>query len=133
VGIRFIVNAISLISIYISRAISLIVCNSSSVRAVNRNVIEVGTKSVSMSIWVGEKSTLKHLIIRRFNTWDQVSWGKSSLFNLSEVIIWILVEDHFTNGNQWVITLWPYLGHIEDIKSVGFSILFGHNLHIKSP
>ena len=132
-GVWLIVRTISLVSIHGCRAISLIVGNSSSVWTIDWNLVEVRSESMSVGIWVREDSSLEHLIHWWFNTWNQVSRSESNLFCLREIVLWVSVKNHFTYWNQRVISLWPYLGHIENIKFIGLSILFWHNLHFQGP
>ena len=89
--IGLIVGCASLVSIDGGRAIPLIVGNSSSVGAVDGNLIIVGTESVSVSVGVREKSALEHLVSRELNAWDNVSRGKSGLLNLGKVVFRVLV------------------------------------------
>jgi hypothetical protein len=53
----------ALVSVHIHRAVSLVVGNSRLVRAVDRDLVVVGSKSVSLSIRVREESSLKHLVV----------------------------------------------------------------------
>lgn len=62
VRIWLIVGATSLVAVDGSGAISLIVGNSSSVGAVDGNLVIISSKSVSVSVGVREKSALEHLI-----------------------------------------------------------------------
>merc|ERR1719218_469122 len=52
----------SLVSV-VGVVVSLIVGNSSSVWAVNWHLVVVGSESVSVGIWVGEESSLEHLVV----------------------------------------------------------------------
>jgi len=61
-SVRLVVRTTSLISIDSCRAISLVVSNSCSVRAIDRNLIVVGAKSVSVCVRIGEESALEHLV-----------------------------------------------------------------------
>lgn len=44
------------------------------------------------------------------------------------IISWVSVKGDLTNWNQWVITVWPDLGDVEDIKAVLLSVLLWHGL-----
>lgn len=115
------------------RSVSKIVVDSSSVWAVNWNLLIVLSKSVSVGIWIREKSSLEHLIVGWLNTWNEMRWGESGLLNLSMIVLWVSVQGQLTNFLEWVVTVWPDLGDIKDIKSVVVSILFWHNLNIPGP
>lgn len=67
---RFVVNSRSLVTIDTHGTITLVVGDSSSVGAVNGDLIVVSTESVSVGIGVREKTTLEHLIQRGFHTRD---------------------------------------------------------------
>jgi len=103
VGVWLVVGTAALVAVDCHEAISLIIVDSGSVRAVNWNLVKVCTKSVSMGVRVREKSALEHLVIGRFNTRNQISGGKSCLFNLCEVIFRVSVEDKLSNSVQRVI------------------------------
>ena len=64
VRVGLVVGTTTLVSIYGSGTISLIVSDSSSVGAVDGDMIEVSTESVSVSIGVREESALEHLVCR---------------------------------------------------------------------
>lgn len=86
-----------------------------------------------MGIWIGEKSSLEHLVHGWLNTWDQVAWCEGGLLDLGVVVFWIPVKSHLTNLYQWVVGVWPHLGDIKHIKSVVLSILLWHNLNVPGP
>ncbi len=96
-GIRLVIWSASLIACHICWPISLIVWNPCSIRAINWNVIEVSTKSMPVSIWIWEQSSLKHLIIGRLYSWHKVTWWKSNLFHFSEKVFRIPIKDHFSD------------------------------------
>ena len=61
-GVWLVVDGSSLVSVDSSSTVSLVVSNSSSIWAVDWNLLIVDTESISVSIWIREKSSLKHLI-----------------------------------------------------------------------
>jgi hypothetical protein len=81
----------SLVAINSHETVSLTVSNLNSVRAINWNLLIVDTESVAVGIRIGEKSSLKHLVFRRLNTWDEVAWSESGLFGFSEVVFRVSV------------------------------------------
>lgn len=89
--VGLIIGTTALVSINGSGAISLIVSHSSSVGAVDGDLIEVSTESVSVGIWVREESALEHLVCRWLNTWDGVGRSKCDLLSLSEIVLRVLV------------------------------------------
>ena len=89
--VGLIIGTTTLVSIYGGGTISLIVSDSSSVRAVDGDLIEVSTESVSVGIGVREESALEHLVCRWLNTWDGVSGSKGDLLSLSEIVLRVLI------------------------------------------
>ena len=67
----------SLVAVYTHWSVSLTVVDSGSVRAVDWDLVVVGTKSVSVGVVVRKKSALEHLIETRLNTRNSVGWCKS--------------------------------------------------------
>ena len=132
-GVGLIVRSTSLVSIDGGEAISLIVGNSYSVWAVDRDLVIVSTKSMSVGVRVGEKSALEHLISRDFNTWDDVGGCESTLLNLSKIVFGVSVQSELSNGDQRVVAVRNNLGDIEDIKLVCLSCLLGDKLNVPGP
>lgn len=89
--VRLIIGTTTLVSIDGGGTISLIVSDSSSVGAVDGDLIEVSTESVSVGIGVREESPLEHLVCRWLNTWDGVSGSKGDLLSLSEIVLRVLI------------------------------------------
>ena len=77
IHIWLMVDSISLVSINSKETVSLPIVDSSSVWAVDWNLSVVTTESVSVSIWVREQSSLEHLVLRGFNSRDEMAWGES--------------------------------------------------------
>ena len=131
--IRLIVWSTSLVAIDSHEAISLVVVNSSSVRAVDGDLVKVSSKSMPVGVRVREESSLKHLVVRGFNTRHEVSRGKGSLLNFSKVVFRVPVKNELTNSVQWVIRMRPHLCNVKHVKSVSFSIFFWHDLYLPGP
>ena len=104
-----------------------------SVWAVDWDLLVVWSKSMSVSIWVIDESSLEHLAVGCLDTWDEVGWGEGGLLSLSVEVLWVAVQGDLSNLLEWVVAVWPDLSDIVDIKSVGISILFWHDLSIPSP
>jgi len=133
VAVWLVVNGAALISINSARAISLVVGNSSSVRAVDGDLVIVGTESVSVGVGVREDSALKHLISGELNTGDDMGWGECDLLNLGKVILRVSVKIEFSNRDQRIVAVRDYLGHIEDVKLVVLTFLLRDELDIPCP
>lgn len=132
-SVRLIVGSASLIAINGSRTVSLVVSKSSFVWAVNGDLIEVGSESMAMSIRVGEKSALKHLVIGGFNSWHHVGGSESALLNFSEIVVGDLVKDQLANWDERVVGLRNGLGHIIDVVLVALTLFLGNELNIPGP
>lgn len=94
------------------------ISKSGSVWTVDGNLLIVDTESVSVSVRVGEESSLKHFVFRRQNTRDQVTRSESSLLDLSKVVLGVFVEDKLSDIDKRVVTMRPNLCNIEDIPSI---------------
>lgn len=125
-GRRLIIGLRSLISIDAHGTITLTIGNTSSVWAVNWDLIVVSSESVTMGVRVREKSTLEHFVHRRFHTRDEVSRGESRLLSVLEVVLWVSVEDQFTNSDKRIVRMRPDLGDIENVPSVLETIVNWH-------
>jgi hypothetical protein len=68
--VRFIVESVALVAVNSHVTISLSINNSSSVWTINRKLVVVSSESVSVSINIGEKSSLEHLVHGGLNTRD---------------------------------------------------------------
>ena len=131
--VRLIVRSTAAVAVDSSGAISLIGGNSSSVRAVNGDLVVVGTESVSVGIGVREESSLEHFISRGRNARNNVGWGKSRLLYLSKVVLGVLVEDDFADGDKRVVLVRDNLCNIKDVILVLLTLLLGNELNIPGP
>jgi hypothetical protein len=133
VAAGLVVDCTALIAVDSHGAVSLIISNSSSVGAVDGDLVVVGTESVSVGVGVREDSTLEHLVIGELNTWDDMGWGEGNLLNLGEVILRVSVKIEFSNRDQRIVAVRDYLGHIEDVKLVVLTFLLRDELDIPCP
>lgn len=132
-GVRFVVMLWATISIHSWSSISLVVIYSCSVGAVNGDLVQVSSKSVSLGVRVWENSAEENSIKWWFNSWYQVGWREGWLFNFSEEIIWVFVKNKLSNWDKRVVLVGPYLGNILDIPFVGVSLSNWHNLNFQVP
>jgi len=86
-----------------------------------------------MSIGVREETSLKHLVVGRLNTWNQMAGSESNLLSFCVVVIGVTVEDELTNLLERVVTMRPDLSNVVNIKSVFISISERHNLNVPGP
>ena len=122
-----------MVSVNSSSTISEVSMNSSSVWAVNWDLLVVLSESISVGIWIREKSSLEHLIIGWLNSWNEVRWRESGLLDLGVIVLWVSIQGQLTDFDEWVIGVRPHLGDIKNIESVVFSILLWHQLNEPSP
>jgi len=132
-AVRLVVGFGALVSVDIHETITMVIIWSGSEWAIDWDLVIVNSKSMSVGVRVGEKTSLKHSVSRGFNSWDQMSRAESRLLNFSEVVFWVLVQNHFPEGDQWIIAMWPHLGHVEDVPFVVGAFAFGHDLDVKLP
>jgi hypothetical protein len=132
-GVRLVVDFTSLVAVNAHGTVTDHVSSTSAVGAVDRDLLVVGTKSVSVGVGVGEKTSLKHLVKRSLNSGNQVRGRESRLLSLSVEVLGVTVEDHSSNINERVVFLRPDFSNVIDIKSVFGSISDGHHLHFHGP
>lgn len=131
-GVWLVVWSVSLVIIS-TWSVSLSIDNSGSVWAVDWKLLIVHSQSVSVGISIGEQSSLEHLIHGWLDTWDHMAWGESRLFNFSKVVVWVSVQNHLSDLDQWVVGMWPDLGNIENVPLILWTIGFWHDLNLQSP
>src|SRR5690606_21565308 len=102
-------------------------------RFVYRNLIVIHSESVSLGITVGKQSPLQHPIRRKTDPIYYVGRIERSLFHFCKVIIWIAVQFKISHIVQWIIALWPYLGQIKRIVSIGLGFFLRHDLNFHIP
>jgi len=74
-------------------SVTLSIDHSSSVWAVDGNLIVICPKPVSVGIGIGEKSSLEHLINRWFHSGHEMTRREGRLLGFCKVIFRIFVED----------------------------------------
>ena len=55
------------------------------------------------------------------------------MLDLGVVVLWVPVESHFADSDEWVVGMWPDLGDIENIESVVVGVLLWHDLDVPGP
>lgn len=132
-SVWLVVWSASAVSIDSSGTISLIVSHSSSIGAVNGDLIIVSPKSVSVCVRVREESALKHFVVRGLNTWNHVSRRESSLLDLSEIVVRVLVECELSYRDQGIVTMRNHLSDVEDVELIVLSFLLRNELNVPCP
>src|SRR6267378_8165030 len=102
-------------------------------RRVNRDVIEVNTEPVSLSICIREQAALEHLVRRESNSGNHIRRGEGGLLHLCEVVFRITIELHYANFDQRVVSLGPDFGHIKRIVLVCLCLFLCHYLDEERP
>lgn len=132
----FVVDEASLTVIGHHGSITLVVWAAdglSSVWTVNGDVVVVGSKTISLRIWVVDESSLEHLVVGGLDSWHEVSWGESNLLSFSMEVVGISVKGQLSDFLEWVVAMWPYLGNVVNIESVLGSIGKWHDLDEPGP
>lgn len=122
-------------------------------RLVDRELLVVGSNSVSVCVRVGEESGLENGIGRRLDSGDHVRWVESDLLDLGKVVLlvnttftvnkqqWthksVLVQGVLSDGSERVLLVRPNVSQIEDVDPLLLPSLFGlllrHDLNLKGP
>lgn len=96
--------------------------------AVDRNLMEVWSKTVALSVLVREEPALKHAVGTCFNAGRHASRAEGNLLNVVEVVGRVPVEGELANGNEREFLLRPDLGQVEGIEGDRFRLFKGHHL-----
>lgn len=112
---------------------SVIVAHASTVWAVDGDLVIVGTKSVSVGVRVVDETALEHLIVGWLDTWDHVGRGEGGLLSFGMEVLWVLVENEFTNFLERIVGMRPDLGHVINIEAVVLSVSNWHHLGVPGP
>ena len=97
-------------------------------RFVYRELLKVHAKAMTLCNGVNEQTSLQDRISRWFDALNKVRGRESCLFNLSEVILGVFVEDDFPKLAERIIRILPDLGEIEDIVPVSLCLILSHGL-----
>mmetsp|Transcript_34855 Transcript_34855/g.86495 ORF Transcript_34855/g.86495 Transcript_34855/m.86495 type:complete len:549 (+) Transcript_34855:1360-3006(+) len=133
-AVRLIVGRAALVAIDTHRAVTGVVVVPRAVpRTVDRDLVVVGTESVSVSVRVGEEPPLQHLVFAGLDARHQVGGRKGRLLGVLEVVLGVAVEDELADGDQGVVAVRPHLGDVEDVPLVGGGLPLRHDLHEHRP
>ena len=100
---------------------------------VDRELLVVGTDSVSVSVGVGEESALEDRVGRWLDTRYKVGRVEGSLLDLCEVVGNVSVEDKLSELSEWVVLMRPDLGQVEDVDLALLGLLRCHDLDVGLP
>src|SRR5699024_3668052 len=100
---------------------------------VNWHILVVRTDAVTLLVRVSKDTCLQHAVCGQANARNQVGWVQSNLFDLSEEVAWVAVQNEVAHIVQWVILLRPGLGQIEWVPAVVLCILERHDLNLDVP
>jgi hypothetical protein len=127
-----------------SRSITLEVDDRNN-RSIDRQLLIVGTKTMAVSIRVREKTGLEDWVGRRFNVRNEMGRRKSSLLwknqiclltdkkgayllNLSEVVLWVFIENKLPDRAERIIPVGPDFCKIKNVVTEFLSLLRRHGL-----
>lgn len=101
--------------------------------SIDRNLLVVGSKTVTMGIRVGKESGLEDGIDGGLNTRHQMRRRKGNLFNLGEVVLGILVESELAKLPEGHVFLRPDLGQVKNVPAELLGFLRCKHLNIDGP
>lgn len=102
-------------------------------RSIDRNLLIVGSKTVTMGIRVRKESGLEDRVDGGLNTRHQVRGRKGNLLNLGKVVLRVLVESEFAKLPEGHVLLWPDLGQVKDVPAELFGFLRCKHLNVDGP
>jgi len=114
------------------RAIALEVVNGHD-GCVDWELLVVDSETMAVGIRVREETRLEDGVGRWLDVWNEVRRRESSLFDLCEVVLRVLVENQSTDGAEWELGVWPDLGEIKDIVAEFLSLFRSHSLNVDRP
>jgi hypothetical protein len=100
---------------------------------VDGELLVVDTETVAVGVRVGKESGLEDGIRRGLDVRDEMRRRESSLLNLGEVVLRVLVEDELSERAEWELGVWPDLGEIKNVVAEFLSLIWCHSLHINCP
>mmetsp|Transcript_13038 Transcript_13038/g.39412 ORF Transcript_13038/g.39412 Transcript_13038/m.39412 type:complete len:251 (+) Transcript_13038:302-1054(+) len=132
-AVRFIVRCRTTVSVMNSITVPMVVSSTCRIGTVHRECLVVGSQTMTMCIRIAEQTTLQHFVGAGTNAWNEVTRREGGLLHLRKVVLRIAVEHHTTDWDQWVVCVWPNLGHIERIPTIGPCVCLRHDLDVKTP
>lgn len=69
-------------------------------RAVDGDLLVVGTEAVTVGVWVGEETGLENWVGGGLDTRDHVRGGEGGLLHLGEVVLEVPVEGHAAEASE---------------------------------
>jgi hypothetical protein len=93
----------------------------------------VGSESVTLSVGVREETGLENRVGSRLDSRNEVRGREGNLFNLSKVVLGVLVEDEVPNRSKGELSVRPDLGQIKNVVTEFLGLLGSHGLNAKSP
>jgi hypothetical protein len=100
---------------------------------IDGELLVIDTETVAVGVRVGEESGLEDGIRRGLDVGDEMRRRESSLLNLGEVVLRVLVEDELSDRAERELGVWPDLGEIKNVVPEFLSLLWCHSLHVNSP
>lgn len=88
---------------------------------------------MSMSVGIGEETSLEHLVGRGLDSGDQMSGRKSDLLDLGKVVGRVAVENHSADWYEGVLAVRPYFSDVERVEFALFGLFDAHYLNVERP
>ncbi len=86
-----------------------------------------------MRVRVGEQPAEQHLVRTRADPRHHVRRLERRLLHLGEVIAGIAVQDHASDRDRRVVRVWPDLGQVKRVETVGGGSRERHDLYFQPP
>src|SRR5262249_20370910 len=93
----------------------------------------VSAEAMAMSVRVSEDAGLQHLVGRKTDAGNYITWLERRLFDFGEVIIWIAVQFHNSDVHHRIVGVRPDFSQVKRIVGSLLRIRFSHDLHLKFP
>lgn len=97
--------------VVVHRAIPLEVGNGDD-RLVDWELLVICTETMALGVWIGEQTGLQDRVCRWFDTGNKVRGRESRLFNLSEIVLGILIEDNLPKLTEGEVLMRPDFGEV---------------------
>ena len=97
-------------------------------RLVDWELLVVHAKTMAVGVWVGKQAGLQDRVSRWLDTRDKVGGRESSLLDLSEVVLGVLIENDLPELAEGEVFVRPDLGEIKDIVTELLGLFWGHGL-----
>jgi hypothetical protein len=101
--------------------------------SIDRNLVMINAKPIALSVTVGEKPPLQHLVGGKADARYHIGRVKGRLLYLGKIVFGVFVKFHHTYFDEQIILFQPYFGEIERMEVIFCGVFFRHDLDKESP